>query len=252
MGKETGISWTNHTHNFWWGCTKVSPGCAHCYAETMASRYGHDIWGPGKPRRTFADKHNKEPLHWDFNAWKSGIRETVFCGSMMDWCDDEAPQAERDKLWPLVKKTKNLIWLMLTKRPQNIKKYLPPDWSKDNYPNVAMGCTIENNDYADRAKDLTAIDAYIHFISAEPLLGPLDKLDLTGIDWIIVGGESGTGWRKMEEKWATDLRDRCQAQGVSFFYKQDNGQYSGMNPYLEGKEYKQFPERFSLPIWKEE
>lgn len=249
MGKETGIAWTNHTFNPWFGCTKVSPGCAHCYAEAMVRRYKWgDIWGPGKSRRTFDDKHWRDPIRWNAAAEKKGERATVFCGSMMDWAEAEAPADERAKIWPLIRKTPHLFWLMLTKRPDLAFHCLPEDWSAENYPNVAMGTSIENNDYVWRAVEITAIPAAVHFISAEPLLGPLDKLDLTGIDWLIVGGESGSGWRKMEKEWAEDLRDRCEEADVAFFFKQDSGFRSGMRPDLLGQEHKTFPERFSLPV----
>lgn len=248
MGKETGISWVQHTFNAVWGCTKWSPGCAHCYAETFSKRYKWDIWGPGKPRRTFGDKHWNEPLHWNAAAKAKGVMETCFSGSMCDWCDREWPAGVRERLFDLIRKTKNLFWLLLTKRPENIEEFLPDDWSAANYSNVALGVSIESNPYVTRAKIVTKTEAAVHFVSAEPLLGPLPDLDLTDIEWVIVGGESGAGWRKMEEEWATDLRDRCLAQKVKFFYKQGNGMFSGNNPYLQGKEWKQRPRLFSLPV----
>ena len=184
-----------------------------------------------------------------------GKRHTVFCGSMMDWCDDEAPAGEREKMWPLIKKTPFLMWLLLTKRTENIEKCLPNDWwDLDRrrvpklYTNVALGSTIECDEYSYRASLLSKIPAYARFISAEPLLSPLPSLKLKGIDWLIVGGESGAGWREMDKKWASDLRERCVAADVTFFYKQSNGQFSGTDPYLDGKEYKAWPDKFALPL----
>jgi protein gp37 len=245
MGKETGISWCHHTFNAWWGCTKVSPGCKNCYAETFSRKHKFDIWGENKPRRTFSEKHWNEPRKWNKEAQKENKLHTVFCGSMMDWAEDDAPVLERKKMWELIKETPFLMWLTLTKRPENILKYLPDDWT-ENYPNVALGTSIENNDYIIRVDIIRKIPAVVHFISAEPLLGPLTDLELTNIDWVIVGGESGTNWREMKKEWAIEIRDKCLKNNVSFFYKQGNGQFSGAEPYLDGVEYKQFPKRFSL------
>lgn len=174
---------------------------------------------------------------------------------MMDWCDEEAPPGGREKLWPIIKSTRFLMWLMLTKRVEFIPRYLPSDWMELNrkrvpkhYFNVALGVTIEHGKYNYRAEELAKIPAYARFISAEPLLGPLTGINLKGIDWVIVGFESGKGYRKGEIEWALELRDLCLAQGVTFFYKQDNGLYPGTNPYLEGREYKAWPEKFALPV----
>lgn len=247
MGKETGISWTHHTHNFWWGCTRYSPGCEHCYAETSAERWGWDIWGPGKPRREFADKHNRQPISWNNAACKEGERKRVFCGSMMDWAETEAPKDQQKKIWPTTQATRWLDWLMLTKRTELILKTLPEDWSMENYPNVAMGTTIENAKYAWRAKALAEVPASMRFISAEPLLGPMPDLDLTGIDWVIVGGESGAGHRVMEDAWAIELLMMCREKGVAFFFKQHSGHFSGMEPTLEDVEYHEFPKWRMVP-----
>ncbi len=242
MGKETGISWTDHTKNFWWGCTRYSPGCQNCYAETMADRFGFDIWGPGKQRRTeFKDSHEREHINWNAAALKEGKRKRVFCGSMMDWADQEAPKDKQAEIWPAQRVTRWLDWLMLTKRTELILTTLPDDWSMENYPNVAMGTTIENNDYVWRAQTLSAVPASMRFISAEPLLGPMPDLDLTGIDWVIVGGESGNGHRPMQDEWAREIMAKCREKGVAFFFKQHSGQFSGMNPKLDGVEYHEFP-----------
>jgi protein gp37 len=241
MGKETGISWTDHTFNGWWGCTKLSPGCAHCYAEAFSRRYKWDVWGPGKPRREFKDDHWNGPVNWNRAAAEKKVPAKVFCGSMMDWAEDEAPAAERAKLFPLIKQTPWLYWLMLTKRPENMPKYLPADWSIENYPNVWLGTSIENNDYVCRATDLIKVPAVVHFVSLEPLLGPVNQLDYTDIEWAIVGGESGSGHRPMDKEWADDIRVDCERLGVAFFYKQSGGAKPGSDPTLGGKEYKNFP-----------
>lgn len=173
MAQNSKIEWTTHTFNMVWGCTKVSPGCDHCYAETLSNRYGHACWGRGAPRRTFGEKHWAEPLKWNRAAEKAGIRARVFCGSMCDWADPEAPPEEREKLWPLIRATPALDWLLLTKRPNLIPRYLPTDWGA-GYPNVWMGTSVESQQQVWRIDKLVRVPAVIRFLSCEPLLGPLD------------------------------------------------------------------------------
>src|SRR3954468_18510739 len=109
MGKDTGISWTDHTFNPWWGCVRVSPGCVNCYAETFAKRTGHDVWGPTAEYRTFGLKHWQEPKKWDADAAKRGVKETCFVASMADLFDERGPGCERIRFWSLVWQTPNLI-----------------------------------------------------------------------------------------------------------------------------------------------
>lgn len=241
MGKTTGISWTTHTFNSHHGCTKCSEGCKNCYAETYSSRYGYDVWGKGKPRRTFGEKHWAEPLQWNRAAQQANIRSRVFCGSMMDWAEPDAPKSEIDKLWGLIHRTPFLDWLLLTKRADRIARCLPGDWSIQNYPNVWLGTSIESDKYSWRADELTTVEAVNHFISAEPLLGELKNLNLRHIEWLIVGGESGSGFRPMEKQWALDLMKRCEEKGIAFFYKQGSAFHPGHDDKIDGKEYKRFP-----------
>jgi protein gp37 len=133
---DSGIEWTTHTFNPWWGCSKVSPGCLNCYAEALANRFSGDIWGRGKPRRTFGDKHWAQPLKWNADARCSGRRAKVFCASMADVFDPEAPAAERQKLWRLIEQTPWLDWQLLTKRPELIADCLPEAWLQQARPNV--------------------------------------------------------------------------------------------------------------------
>jgi protein gp37 len=144
------------------------------------------------------------------------------------------------KLWPLIRQTPNLEWQLLTKRPERIAQSLPADWG-NGYENVWLGSTIENSDYVDRADYLRAVNCKVRFVSYEPACGPLDKLDLTGLHWVIFGGESGAGFRQHDPQWARDIRDRCDAAGVSFFYKQGSSLYSGADETLDGQTYKKFP-----------
>jgi protein gp37 len=224
MGKTTGISWTDHTFNPWWGCTKVSAGCDHCYAETFDKRVGGNHWGKGAPRRVFADKHWAEPLAWDAAAAKAGKPAFVFCASMADVMDDEAPEGQRERLWELIDKTPNLIWQLLTKRPQRYARYLPHEF---RHGNVWLGATAEDQANFDLRWPIllqVALEHYAtHWISYEPALGPLSMMagpEEMLPDWVIFGGESGDGRRPMERKWADDLLAECRISGTKFFMKQ--------------------------------
>lgn len=242
MAEKTGISWTDHTFNIVWGCVKVSPACTNCYAETLALRFGFDVWGPNKPRRTFGDKHWNDPIRWNRAAQKAGKHAKVFCSSMCDVFEDHPTVIEElKKLWPVIKATPNLEWQLLTKRADRILSSLPADYNIDNYPNIWFGTTVESNDWIDRADHLRAVPAKIRFISYEPAVGPLDRLDLKGIHWMIFGGESGAGYRPHDPQWARDMRDRCKNEGVAFFYKQGSSFKSGEDETLDGVEYKAFP-----------
>lgn len=241
MGIETGISWTDHTFNIAWGCHKVSPACTFCYAEVWAKRMGHDVWGLNAGRLTFGIKHWNQPVKWNKLAVKEGKRKRVFCSSMCDLFEDHPTIIqELAKLWPLIKATPMLDWQLLTKRSDRIKDSLPADWG-NGYENVWLGTTIENNDYVHRADDLRAIPAKVRFISYEPALGPLDKLDLTNLHWIIYGGESGPHRRPENLQWARDINARCNHAGVAFYFKQSSGLKSGTNPHLDGVTHHNFP-----------
>lgn len=282
MAKDSKIEWTHHTFNPWWGCVKVSPGCHHCYADTLAKRTGHKVWGPAKttPRRLFGGKYWAEPLKWNIEAEKAGERHRVFCGSMCDVFEDHpTANAERVRLWPLIRATPWLDWLLLTKRPENIEANLPEDWG-NGYENVWLGTSVENSDYVDRARVLAQIPAVLRFLSVEPLLGPValrsDWYDVLvgwdvepehtrgcspeegcasgcpeavqvqtyGIQWVIVGGESGGGARPMDIEWARSLRDQCAQTGVAFFLKQLGGvrdKRGGEDALLDGARHIETP-----------
>lgn len=242
MAEKTGISWTDHTFNIAWGCAKVSPGCANCYADGLADKFGYDVWGKGRPRRTFGQKHWNDPARWNRKAEQTGERRRVFCSSMCDIFEDHPTiNEERERLWPIIRQTPWLDWQLLTKRPERIAENLPSDW-RGGYPNVWLGTSVENNDYAHRADHLRPIEAAVRFLSYEPALGPLDMLDLHRIDWVIYGGESGHGRREHEPAWACHMRDMCKARGVSFYYKQSSGLKPGARPVLDGAEHREFPE----------
>lgn len=227
MSANSPIEWTDHTFNIAWGCEKVSPGCAHCYADTVSKRYGHGgVWGKDAPRRTFGERHWAEPLAWDRKAEKEGIVRRVFCSSMCDVFEDHPTiDAEREKLWPLIRETPWLDWQLLTKRPERVLEHLPKDWGS-GYANVWLGTSVESQRFILRAEMLAFIPARTRFISAEPLLRPLDLSVLfthNRIHWVVAGGESGPKCRPMHPTWARNLRDQCETAGVAFFLKQLGG-----------------------------
>lgn len=258
MAKDSGIQWTHHTFNPWWGCARVSPGCEHCYAETFAKRTGHKVWGVQSPRRMFGDKHWNEPLAWDRAAAKAGERHRVFCASMADVFEDREELHEpRARLWRLIGDTPSLDWLLLTKRPENADRLARaaalhawdgggpdrPTW----LPNVWLGTTVEDQKRADeRIPHLLDVPAKVRFLSCEPLLesvnisqgihcdgcgySKVDKAEQMDhhlcarpsglLDWVIIGGESGPGARPFDVSWARSLVRQCRAAGVAPFVKQ--------------------------------
>lgn len=226
MGKHSHIEWTHHTFNPWWGCVKVSPACQHCYAEAWAKRVGSKVWGPKAPRRFFGDDHWAEPLKWNTEAVKTGERARVFCASMADVFEARNDlNPHRARLWDLIEATPALDWLLLTKRPEKVKKLTR--WSENWPANVWLGTTVENQESADkRMPHLLANPAKVRFLSCEPLLG---KLDLSAyvpagkpssVHWIIAGGESGPHSRPMDPEWVRNLRDFCRKRKIAFHFKQ--------------------------------
>ncbi len=241
MGANSSIEWTDHTFNPWWGCVKVSPGCHHCYAETLSKRFGNNIWGPAKTtsRRTFGPKHWAEPFKWNAEAAKAGQRKRVFCASMADVFEAHPMlDDERAKLWVLIEATPNLDWLLLTKRPENIMRMTPDAWALGLPANVWAGTSVEDQQRADeRIPELLRVPARVRFLSCEPLLGPINLdhyliddwtriggnvhyHDRPALHWVISGGESGPGARPMHPDWARGLRDQCVAAGVAYHFKQ--------------------------------
>jgi len=248
MGKDTRISWCDHTFNIAWGCTKVSAGCANCYAERLANRLDkRTLWGPDAERRVFGDQHWHEPEVWDRNAECEGVRRRVFACSMCDVFDDhQSIGPEREKLWALIKRTPHLDWLIVTKRPERIAECLPADWG-EGYANVWLGVTIESGEYVHRAYTLRSIPAAVKFVSYEPALGVLDSLSLEGVDWVIYGGESGPHHRPDDLDWARTMKARCDAEGIAFFFKQRAGPRPGMDPTLDDEALRAYPTRNDSP-----
>lgn len=249
MSANTKIEWADHTFNPWIGCTKVSPGCDNCYAEAREDKRLHRVqWGPGQPRhrtKTWGDPVKWNAQHAAFFA-EHGRRQRVFCASLADVFDNEVPTDWRRDLFDLIERTPALDWLLLTKRIGNARAMLEEcyfgRWADRVRANIWIGATIVNQEEADRdIPKLLAVPAAKRFLSMEPLLGPVDLerprpgpdldqghghmicqpwLIQSGIDWVIVGGESGPGARPMHPDWARSLRDQCEAAGVPFLFKQ--------------------------------
>ena len=228
--KDSAIEWTHHTMNPWYGCTRVSPGCQHCYAETlMDTRYHKVEWGPGRKRQRTTVDYWKQPLRWDRAAAAAGERHRVFCASLADVFDPEVPDEWRADLYRLIRATPNLDWLLLTKRPE-----VAFDWTHlmGEYQNIWLGTSVEDTRRAlERIPILLSTPAVVRFLSIEPLLGPIGA-SLRGIDWVIVGGESGPGARPMEPIWVEGIRDYCVANQIPFHFKQ----WGGVNKKAAGRE----------------
>lgn len=219
MAENSKIEWTDHTFNPVIGCQSVSPGCDHCYAEAMVNRYGWTEWGPHGVRKRTSTAYWRKPLQWARAA--AGTRPRVFCASLADVFDNRWNPTDRTDLFALIRQTPELDWLLLTKRPQNIRKMLPDDWG-NGYPNVWLGTTCEDQlRYDLRWPVLRDVPASVRFISYEPAIGSL-RLHEKGLhpDWLICGGESGPGARFMEPDWARAIMADCLHAGVNFFMKQ--------------------------------
>lgn len=232
--KNSAIEWTHHTFNPWIGCTQVSPACDHCYAMVMMDhRYHRVVWGAGKPRVRTTNAYWRQPLKWNRDALLAGIRERVFCASLADVFDGENPEilnTWRADLWRLIEMTPQLDWLLLTKRPGNVRRLAP--WG-DNWPhNVWIGTSVENEEWANRRLPvLSDIPAVVRFVSAEPLLCDF-SITAFKVDWVIAGGESGIGFRTLQPEHVRSLRDQCQRHDVAFFFKQ----WGGRTPKVAGRE----------------
>lgn len=253
MAENTKIEWATHTFNPWIGCTKISPACDHCYAEGWAKRFGRDAWGPGKPPQRTSEHNWKQPLKWNAEAERTGVRPRVFYASLADVFDNKAPAEWRRDLFALIRSTPHIDWLLLTKRIGNASNMLPHDWGR-GWTNAWIGATVVNQAEADRdIPKLLAVPAAKRFLSIEPMLGAVDidqacqshyeqQLSKPGgwhcmddpgksalalrygparyLDWVIVGGETGPGSRPMHPDWVRSLRDQCQEAHVPFFFKQ--------------------------------
>lgn len=250
MAETTAISWTDATFNPWIGCTKVGPGCDHCYAEADFDLRRHRVtWGSGNPRsRTSAANWNNprrwERAHADFQS-QHGRRRRVFCASLADVFDNEVPPEWRADLLALIRETPNLDWLLLTKRVGNVVGMVP-----DGLPaNVWLGATmVTRAEFVRDLPKLRAVPASVRFVSAEPLLENVGDVDLEGIDWLIVGGESGRYARPMESSWVRRLQGIAERDRVAFHFKQWGGRTDKGGCTLDGMEAKAWPQPRALSL----
>jgi len=308
MGDVTKIEWADRTFNPWIGCQKVGPGCDNCYAETMDNRFGGGHWGPGALRRRTAPANWRKPLKWEreqaalWAEYHSLVTHCssedprpdrpeprpcfVFCASLADVFDNAVPTEWRRDLFDLIRRTPNLTWLLLTKRPGNIVKLFKAFAEDDLGPyademgirsvwprNAAIGCTVVNQDEADRdipvlLEAKAALNPAFAFLSMEPLLGPVDlrnvstmrypgaeyldaltgetrgmlgepgRMKLPAVDWAIVGGESGSQARPMDLDWPRDLFRQTDGTEAVFNFKQVGGRTSDKGGHeLDGQTY---------------
>ncbi len=235
MATNSHIEWTDATWNPVTGCTKISPGCKHCYAERLANRLR--LMGQKNYRNGFAVTLQPQMLELPLR-WKSPRR--IFVNSMSDLFHEDIPLAYIQRVFNIMHKADWHQYQVLTKRAERLEalsRDLP--WA----PQIWMGVSVEGADYVDRIDYLRKTGAHVKFLSLEPLLGPLRKLNLRRIDWVIVGGESGPGARPVDPAWVTDIRDQCVRAGAAFFFKQ----WGGVNKkqtgrQLEGRTWDEMPE----------
>lgn len=276
---DSKIEWTEHTFNPWWGCARVSPGCVNCYADTLASRWGHELWRRHGPRKPMSEQYWRQPVKWN-----RARPARVFCGSMCDVFEDhpapavkEMQDAARERLWELIEETPNLTWMLLTKRPENIEAMMPHGGFQLN---TWLGTSVEDQRRADERIPVLLGLRYsvVRFLSCEPLLSKVDlsryltvappsdrqwcptarmhtdrvgdiRCRCTGghylgqrLNWIICGGESGAKARPMAPEWAQSLRDQCVATRTAFLFKQWGGRTAKAGGRcLDGRTWDEFP-----------
>lgn len=247
MATNSKIEWTDHTGNFWWGCTKVGAGCVNCYAATLANRWGKDVWD--NEVREYKKQVYKDLPKWQKEAEQAGVYRRVFVGSMMDifekpmkLIDSKANPVSlklgsaeiettghlRAEFFDNVEKYPNLMFLLLTKRPSNINKHIPESWKNNPPRNVMYGATVAcQKDAVDVARHFDKVNGE-KFLSIEPLIESVEMSPfetwhdgpLPTVSWVIVGGESGHRKRPFDPDWARSIRDWCDTMEVPFFMKQ--------------------------------
>ncbi len=235
MSDNSHIEWTNATWNPVTGCTKISAGCKHCYAERFAERWRgipNHPYEQGFDLKLWPDRLNV-PL-----SWKNP--RMIFVNSMSDLFHKDVPLSYIQDVFQVMKEAHWHTFQVLTKRSGRLKQLA----SKIDWPdNVWMGVSVEDMNVAERVDDLREVPAAVRFLSCEPLIGPLEGLDLSGIQWVIVGGESGPGARPMKEAWVQELKANCRKNQVPFFFKQWGGPIkSRTGRELDGQTYDEFPQ----------
>jgi len=234
MGETTRISWANRTWNPWMGCRHVSPACDHCYAESMINRTrGAHAFDTVVRTKTWND-----PRRWQREAEKENRYDLVFTCSLSDFFIQDADQW-RPEIWRIIKSTPNMIYQILTKRPELIERRLPPDWGK-GYSNCWLGISVESKKYLRRMDALRCVPAHVRFVSAEPLLEdicPDLEHHIDGFHQLIVGGESGNNsglFRFMDHEWARRILKVCRKHDIAFWFKQSSARKTEMGIELEG------------------
>jgi len=235
MATNSPIEWTDATWNPVTGCDKISPGCKHCYAERMAKRLkaARNANYKNGFELTLQPQMLTRPLEW-----KSP--KQIFVNSMSDLFHDDVPLEYIQRVFAVMNKANWHQYQVLTKRAERLEDLSPKlEWA----PHIWMGVSVESAKYLSRIDCLRRTQAHVKFLSLEPLLGPLPKMNLRGIDWAIVGGESGPGARPMDAEWVTDIRDQCVKADVAFFFKQWGGvQKKRTGRTLEGRTWDEMPE----------
>ena len=240
MAVQTSIEWTDATWNPVTGCTKISPGCLHCYAERFSERFrgvpGHPFEGGFD--LTLRPERLRQPL-----TWRSA--RMVFVNSMSDLFHKDVPEPFVDRVFDTMEEAGRHTFQVLTKRSSRMARYTQRRYATRPPPqNVWLGVSVEDGGRKSRVAHLRATVAAVRFLSVEPLIGPVGPLDLSGIHWVIVGGESGPGHRPVMTKWVEEVRDHCVRQEVAFFFKQWGGFRPKSNGrLLDGREWSQFPQR---------
>lgn len=237
MAQGSAIEWTESTWNPVTGCDKVSPGCKHCYAERMAER----LQAMGQPNYRKGFEVTLQPRMLELPlGWKKP--QTIFVNSMSDLFHEKVPLDYVRRVFDVMRRAHWHRFQVLTKRAERLSELS----SRLGWPaNVWMGVSVESAAYTPRIDELRRTGAHVKFLSLEPLLGPLAELDLAGIDWVIVGGESGPKARPMAAEWVTDIRDQCRRAGVPFFFKQWGGpNKKRAGRLLEGTTWDEMPDGF--------
>jgi protein gp37 len=234
MSDRSAIEWTDATWNPMRGCTKVSPGCKHCYAETFAERFRGV---PGHPFERGFDLR-LVPAALDLpKRWRRG--RLVFVNSMSDLFHEDVPLQYIQQVFAVMRDASQHRFQVLTKRAERLERLAP---KLSFAPNIWMGVSVENDDYVWRIDHLRRVPAAVRFLSVEPMLGPVAQLALDGIHWVIVGGESGRGARPMDASWVRAVRDECRLSGVPFFFKQWGGVMKGRaGRALDGRTWDEMP-----------
>ena len=240
MSENSNIEWTDATWNPVTGCTKISPGCANCYAETFAERFR------GVPNHPYEQGFDLKiwPNRLALPAtWKKSKR--IFVNSMSDLFHKDVPDEYIVQVFDVMNEVNHHQYQVLTKRAERLAALSPRlKWGK----NIWQGVSIENADYVSRIDCLRETGAAVKFLSVEPLLGPIPRINLEGIDWVIVGGESGYRARPVSEDWIVDLKDQCQAAGVPFFFKQWGGKNKKRaGRELQGRTFDEMPRGWNFP-----